>query len=70
MGSPSAVVEAALAASRVAYQLIDMARHKGNIPTRNDDQHTNRDKTITKGGFIQVIVQRLCLLLAGARVTS
>jgi glutamate formiminotransferase len=30
VGSPSDVVEAALAASRVAYQLIDMARHKGN----------------------------------------
>ena len=30
VGSPTDVVEAALAASRVAYQLIDMARHKGN----------------------------------------
>ena len=29
VGSPSAVVEAALAAARVAYQLIDMAHHKG-----------------------------------------
>ncbi|XP_046652431.1 formimidoyltransferase-cyclodeaminase-like [Daphnia pulicaria] len=32
VGSPSDVVEAALAASRVAYQLIDMARHKGEHP--------------------------------------
>ena len=32
VGSPSDVVEAALAASRVAYQLIDMARHKGSPP--------------------------------------
>lgn len=29
MGSPSDVVDAALAAARVAYQLIDMAKHKG-----------------------------------------
>jgi hypothetical protein len=34
VGSPTDVVEAALAASRVAYQLIDMARHKGNTKSK------------------------------------
>lgn len=31
VGPPKAVVEAALAAAFKAYELIDMARHKGNI---------------------------------------
>ena len=31
VGSPSAVVQAALAASRRAFQLIDMTRHKGTV---------------------------------------
>jgi len=31
VGPPQAVVEAALAAAFKAYELIDMARHKGNI---------------------------------------
>lgn len=42
VGSPSGVVEAALAASRVAYQLIDMARHKGNNNNNGRDGNEGR----------------------------